>query len=382
MNPAWASCYGDIRGVYDPPIALTQVASVKAPQMTGSVPAKSEVIGATPASIPAHPAAETGAAAALPDNLPSNGVVGGSVPQASHLHESTPDIALGGVVANILGDSGSSDEVDLSSLSHASQTDVGNGTPSNSVGEILPQAPRPSGPNQDVGGVVASILGGAGLSMEGNSLPSNSPSQTGVAAVPPDDLLPGNAAGLGGPGISQLLEASQGIGGIVASILRDAGHSTGTDDSTSRHAFQDVAGNGQDPSPTPTSASDNWSHQPSDLMAGSGQADQIVSGGVDVASSRSASTLGADDSGASTGLLSDVSAANSDNGRGTTKSTSTQASTRTTEGPSSGAGDSSSGISASAQNAESSSSSSITHSLSSACLMMAIFFSLISLTAV
>lgn len=60
MNPAWASCYGDIRGVYDPPIALTQVASVKVPQMTDSVPATSEATHATPASSPSHPPAKTG----------------------------------------------------------------------------------------------------------------------------------------------------------------------------------------------------------------------------------------------------------------------------------------------------------------------------------
>jgi len=82
MDPAWASCYGDIRGVYDPPIALTQVASVKGPQTTTSVPTMSEAIGATPASLPPHPAAETGVATVNAGKLPFNSVAA-SVPQPS-----------------------------------------------------------------------------------------------------------------------------------------------------------------------------------------------------------------------------------------------------------------------------------------------------------
>lgn len=56
MDPAWSTCYGDIRGFYDPPLALQPVALVAGVTTTTDA---SMTQAATPASSPNQPAAQT-----------------------------------------------------------------------------------------------------------------------------------------------------------------------------------------------------------------------------------------------------------------------------------------------------------------------------------
>jgi len=64
MDPTWDSCYGDIRGVYDPPIALRPAASIKGPQITSAEPTISEATEAAPASSPTKQTVQTTASIA------------------------------------------------------------------------------------------------------------------------------------------------------------------------------------------------------------------------------------------------------------------------------------------------------------------------------
>lgn len=254
MNPAWASCYGDIRGVYDPPIALTQVASAKAPQMTVPILTTSETIDATPASPLSHPAAETSAATVLPDNLP-------------------PSVPHDGTVSD---------------------------------------APRPSASTQGVGGLVASILGGAGFPTEGDTSPSSGESQSGAAAAYVGDSLPSSAVDEPEPQASHSSGSGQDVGGVIASIIGGDGHSTGVDASISGHMTQDTPAHEWDSSPTPIVGPENGSHSPSDADRTSDSARQTpigqASGGQTSMTSQSfAASSNMEDSGTSTDLPEDLS---------------------------------------------------------------------------
>jgi hypothetical protein len=359
MNPAWASCYGDIRGVYDPPIALTQVASVKVPQMTVSVPATSEATHATPASSPSHPAAKTGGPKALPDNLPSNSVGGnaaqvpqptkpsqslggvgagtvrpndfpasnaadGTAPHASQSSGSSQDV--GDMVAAILGGSASSNG-DESSSDHLFEAGVPKEHPnafssSNVVGIILPHGSQASGSVQDVGGLVAAILDGAENSVEANpasagqGLPGNSPS--------------GSTAGDSEPQASWSFALFQNIGDTVASILRDGGRLPGTGASVSRPP-QGVAESEWDSLHISTFNPESGPHEASDLIMESQKGDQTPtaqpSGANAFVTSQSSPTLSyAHNSDTLTSLPSDASVTKTDNKSGVSKPTTTRGS--------------------------------------------------------
>lgn len=302
MNPAWASCYGDIRGVYDPPIALTQVASVKAPQMTDSIPATIEATRATPASAPSQPAAETSVAIVLPDNLPSDSI-DGSKPQASQLSEH----------------------------------------------------------GQNVGGIVASVLGGAKHSKQADEPSADRGSQTGIAKGSSDDLPSDSAAGASGnspqgsrpsgPG------SGQAVGGIVAAILGGAGPSNGAGASWSDHVHQDFPQNEWNSEPTRTSDSVDSSHHPSAVIPESGVAPQDPTtqkpGGQAAADSGSSSTLSAaHEASISASSLKSIPAISSDSESGVDKPASTEGSVGSPHGGS----DDSSSVAASASAATDSSS--------------------------
>ena len=368
MNPAWASCYGDIRGVYDPPIALTQVASVDVPQMT-MVPASvsSEGTGATPASSPSKPATETGGAevlpdtltsggvahggtpqassqlarpnqdhssaddpAVLPDNLPTNGV-GGNAPQAAHPSGSSEDV--GNIVAAILGGSASSTD-DESSSDHSSEAGAPKAHPdvassSNIVGKVAPHGSQVSGSVQDVDGLVAAILGGAEneISKEASSASASRESSNEVAAGYPSSS--GGTAGDNEQQASRLSALDQDVGDVVADVLGgDSGRLPGTGASVSR-APQGVSGSGWDSPATSTFESDDSSHEAPDTMLGIGQPDQTPTaqgpeGQAFVTSHSSPNFSGEHGSGASLGLISDVPTTTSDNESGVNEPISTQ----------------------------------------------------------
>ncbi|KAK3644959.1 hypothetical protein LTR56_009346 [Elasticomyces elasticus] len=67
LDPAWATCYLDLRGLYDPPKALTPATAVEGPVMTA--PDAYTSIAATPAS---GPASQTGAANTSPASIPAS----------------------------------------------------------------------------------------------------------------------------------------------------------------------------------------------------------------------------------------------------------------------------------------------------------------------
>jgi hypothetical protein len=298
MDPAWASCYGDIRGVYDPPIALTQVASVKGSQITASVPTTSEVIGATPASSPSHPAAETSGAIVDPGGLSFNSVA------ASAPHSSTrSDQDYGGVdIATALPD-------DL----HSSNVDDG----------VAPHASELSDSGPTIGGAVAEILGGANYLNEEDTPPSNGVSPTGAAYMAPDFFITSSAADNSEPQALHSSSLGQGIGGTIATILGAARPSTGLGASESH---QDITAS--DSLPTLTSNPESWLHKASGLIQEGGHASQVTP----EETSESSPTLGNSyDSDTSVTPPSEVSASTFNKGSNAVKPTSTSASASSSE---------------------------------------------------
>jgi hypothetical protein len=370
MNPAWASCYGDIRGVYDPPIALTQVASVDVPQMTGlaSVSSEAAAAGATPASSPSKPATETGGAEALPDNLPSNSVAGSSssTPQVSsqiagssqdHSGADVPAVLpdnlpapgvgsnalrasrssgsngdVGNIVAAILGGSASSKDDESSSSDRLSEIGGPEEHPNTSPlsSNIAPYGSQASGSFEDVGGSFAAILGGAeSPTKEANSASASQASSNEVAAGYPSSS--GGTAGDNEQQASRLSALDQDVGDVVADVLGGgSGRLPGTGASVSR-APQGVFGNEWDSPATSTFDADDSSHEALDTMLGSGRPDQTptaqVSEGQAFATSHSSPYFsGEHGSGASLGLLSDIPTTTFDNESGVNEPISTQGS--------------------------------------------------------
>jgi hypothetical protein len=308
MDPAWASCYGDIRGVYDPPIALTPVASVKVPQMTVPVPAAIEVTSATPASSPSHPAAETGGTRVLPDNPPSSSV-GGNAAQVSQLAKPSQDLSgvgagtvrpndlpasnaaasgivphisqlsgsnqnVGDIIAAFLGGSASSNNNKLSS-DGLSEAGVPKGhanafSSSNVVGNLSPHGSQASKSAQNVGGLVAGILDGAENPVAADPASASQASYNSVAAVPPGGNSPsGSTAGDSEPQASWPFALDQDVGDTVASVLRDFGRLSGTGASVSR-----LPGSEWDSPPTSTLDSESRPYEASDSIMESQKGDQ------------------------------------------------------------------------------------------------------------
>ena len=308
MDPAWASCYGDIRGVYDPPIALTQVASVKGPQLTASVPTMSEAIGATPASLPPHPAAETSAATVNSGNLPFNSV-------AASVQQSSTE---------------SSQYHDGVSIATAHPDDLPS---SNAADVVATHGPKFCGSGPNIGDVVAAILGGT-EHPDGEETPSSSGLlPAGTANLVSEMTLPSGAADSRESQASQPAELGQAFGDIIASIAGDAGR-LNTFTSVSTHPPRYIPGNEWDSALTPVSVSENQPHRPSHsgMILDSEQAHQAPTAQTPAfATSRYPLTSGGvQRSGTSSGLLEDKPPATSDNGSSAIEPMSTQASTEGT----------------------------------------------------
>jgi hypothetical protein len=239
MNPAWASCYGDIRGVYDPPIALTQVASMKVPQMTVPVPATIEVTSATPAPAPFHPPAETGGPRVLPGGPPSNSVgsnvvqgfpsaepsqdLGGVGDEPVHPNDLPANNPADGIVPHASQSSGSNQDVGDIIAGIAAEAVRPNDLPaSNAVAEgIVPHASQSFGSNQNVGDIIAAFLGGSTSSNDDDSS-SDRLSEAGVPKEHPNAFSSGNVVGNVVPHGSQASGSIQNVEGLVASILHGA----------------------------------------------------------------------------------------------------------------------------------------------------------------
>ncbi|KAF7198062.1 hypothetical protein HII31_00418 [Pseudocercospora fuligena] len=105
MQPAWSSCWGDIRGVYDPPIALTQVSSAKGPSVPYGPTHTSDTSKPTsePATPASGPAATTPTPTGVPDNLPTT--TDGDGPTIPHVSSDVPQstVNIGGQLTSVLG---------------------------------------------------------------------------------------------------------------------------------------------------------------------------------------------------------------------------------------------------------------------------------------
>lgn len=285
---------------------------MKVPQMTVLASVTSEGASATPASSPSHPPAETGGPRVLPDSLPSISVAG-SIPQASQLAGSSQDLRGADAPGELPDD-----------------------LPTNSIGGNAPQASQPSDPSHDVGGLIAYILGDVGHSEEADVPNPNRASQTSVGGGLPGNVPPSSAAGndglhVPGPQVSQLLESSVNIGGVVAAILNDAGIPEDTGTFQRGHAPQDTSGSDWGSPPTPASDSENSSHEAENSIPESGHSDQTPTaqpseGQAFVTSQASANLSGKHGSGTSDDQLNEASTTTSNNESGVNEPTSTQGS--------------------------------------------------------
>ena len=184
MEPAWSTCHGDIRGVYDPPRALQPAASVAGPEVTVqhvTMPTMSATPASGPqASTPSPTASKS--VVAIPDS------VGGqtstpdapdqSVPQPSGSQPSQQSIveaasesdeqsqvdrtSAGAIVASLLaGAPPTNSDLSRASEQHSDASDPGQ------VTATQPQAqPIGHAETTNAGAIVASLLAGA--------LPTNS----------------------------------------------------------------------------------------------------------------------------------------------------------------------------------------------------------------
>ncbi|KAK5112569.1 hypothetical protein LTR85_011261 [Meristemomyces frigidus] len=159
LEPAWSTCYGDIRGVYDPPIALQPAASVVGPEGVTTAAGSTQTQSATPASGPgsstASETAQEGTATATvtaePDNEGSTSQSTAGASKTSQQQSSVHDPSL-----------------DASTTNQASETPGASGDAGTA--------------SQDAGGVLASILGG-GASTTSASVENSVQASTGSASA-------------------------------------------------------------------------------------------------------------------------------------------------------------------------------------------------------
>ncbi|KAK4540417.1 hypothetical protein LTR36_009274 [Oleoguttula mirabilis] len=275
MEPEWSTCYGDIRGVYDPPIALQPAASVVGPAGITTSAGTVQTQSATPASGPGS-------------STPSQTAQGGS---ATNTVTAEPD-SVGSTSQSIPGPSGTIQQ----------QTSAGDDPTSNDPGTATQQDPETatvtdSGvagtTSQNAGGVLASVLGGGAdstsasgqdpvqASTTGTSVeaadptqaaadPTQSPadpSQSSTAPVPSQADPSGSSADT----VSDSAvagTASQNAGGILASVL---GGGAGSTSASGRNTVQPSADSASAVSADATQASvdpSQSSADPSQSLAG------------------------------------------------------------------------------------------------------------------
>ncbi|KAK4902998.1 hypothetical protein LTR49_026932 [Elasticomyces elasticus] len=196
LDPAWATCSGDIRGVYDPPKALTAVSS--AAQVTIPL-SSSATAAATPGSSPSQPATRTLQASAGEDTLPSSSSqASSSIAQSSQTSSSQDP---GGILVSVLG----------ASVSSSVQGSLTPKETSDGAQSQLQYSPD-STSFQDPGGVAVSTPGASDSgSVQGSQTP------IGGAQSQPQD--------------SSDSTSTQNIGIVLASILGGGAGSSGVEGS-------------------------------------------------------------------------------------------------------------------------------------------------------
>ncbi|KAK4894689.1 hypothetical protein LTR27_007077 [Elasticomyces elasticus] len=221
LDPAWATCYLDLRGLYDPPKALTPATAVEGPVMTA--PDAYTSIAATPAS---GPASQTGAANTSPASstyeTPSSGPIDTSTTVATSsglaAAQSTSVTPTQYDEATSRGSTApSADQASVESSqaeqSSASSQDAGNTSPGSASTTAADPAPQ-----------IISILNPSGVQSSASASPDTSPvaASTGVADPAPQTISassssetqqPNSAAGSTSivstaPGLTSALEST------------------------------------------------------------------------------------------------------------------------------------------------------------------------------
>ena len=192
MDPAWASCYGDLRGQYDPPSALHGVGSIAGPTVTAPGTIVSQTASATPASSPSDPAAKPTTATAEPDSVPT------TVQSGAGAGPSTDPEASTGSSQYTSEPPASTDSppTTVQSGAGADPSTYAQGRPDSSQSTIEPPtstAQQAAPASQDVAGAIASLIGG-----------QSSRTASAYKATPASSLVPGT---------------TQGVAGIIASLL-------------------------------------------------------------------------------------------------------------------------------------------------------------------
>ncbi|KAK4950391.1 hypothetical protein LTR10_011372 [Elasticomyces elasticus] len=184
LDPAWATCYLDLRGLYDPPKALTPATAAEGPVMTA--PDAYTSIAATPAS---GPASQTGAANTSPASSPASSTY--ETPSSGSTDTSTAAATSSGLAA--------AQSTSVTSTQYDEATSLGSTASSADQGSVeSSQAEQNSASSQDTGDTSAgsasttaadpapqiiSILNPPGVQSSASASPDTAPvaASTGVA---------------------------------------------------------------------------------------------------------------------------------------------------------------------------------------------------------
>lgn len=180
MDPAWASCYGDLRGQYDPPIALHGVASIAGPTLTAPGTVVSQTASATPASSPSNPAPRPTSATAEPDGLPTTTILGQSSDPSTYSKASAK--------TSEAGDPSQSTSQGTALISQDMGSTIASPLQGQSSAATSAQEPASSpnlatGTTQDAAGIIFSLLGEIPAQHIGSQGPSNEDPNTGAPAA-------------------------------------------------------------------------------------------------------------------------------------------------------------------------------------------------------
>lgn len=231
MQPAWSTCYGDIRGFYDPPVALQPASSVAGPEITSTM---MRPTSATPASGPAVPYPSRTATTASANTPSPSG--GSQIADASSQTQYTQSVDRGaGNPSEPPQNSGAG-----SQLQDTQSADTGTGALSSSAQSLQAST-------QNIGGIVASLLGSSTRSTPGSDLsdstngsegPSthsgvessidgisnNSPSSSNAGSNAISDLAQSTAV-VGTQVITTVAGSSPGGGGSSGDVIAQGGSS-------------------------------------------------------------------------------------------------------------------------------------------------------------
>ncbi|KAI7694379.1 hypothetical protein KC353_g18214, partial [Hortaea werneckii] len=234
MQPEWSSCYGDIRGAYDPPIALQPATTVLGPQEPGITSQESFTIYPSPVALHSHSTIagpdipvdphQTDTQTAIPAPGPDSRTPS---PTATSLLDAkvTSEPEKPGSQSDTSGHNGDADD----------SAKGGDHSTSSSAGNVVAPAGEttsPAGGSHDsssessLGDTSGNGRGAIDSSGKGDSSMSSSPESMGetTGLVDGSHDSPSKSAALTADAAAQ----SQNVGGIIASLLGAGVNSDGT----------------------------------------------------------------------------------------------------------------------------------------------------------